>query len=40
MKRYLDKNVYEAAVERMAYIFAEFDNVLVAFSCGKDSGDA
>ena len=38
MKRYLDKNVYEAAVERMAYIFAEFDNVLVAFSCGKDSG--
>jgi predicted phosphoadenosine phosphosulfate sulfurtransferase len=38
MKQYLDKNVYEAAVERMAYIFNEFDNVLVAFSCGKDSG--
>lgn len=37
-KRYLDKNVYEAAIERIEYIFNEFDNVLVAFSGGKDSG--
>lgn len=38
MKKYLDKNVYDAAMERIAYVFAEFDNVLVAFSGGKDSG--
>lgn len=38
MKKYLDKNVYEAAIERIAYCFNEFDNVLVAFSGGKDSG--
>lgn len=31
-------NVYEAAQERLAIIFNDFDNVLVAFSCGKDSG--
>lgn len=31
-------NVYEAAMERMRIIFQEFDNVLVAFSAGKDSG--
>lgn len=36
-KQYLQKNVYEAALERFAYIFDEFDNVLVAFSGGKDS---
>jgi predicted phosphoadenosine phosphosulfate sulfurtransferase len=36
-KNYLNKNVYEAAMERIAYIFGEFDNVLVAFSGGKDS---
>lgn len=38
MKNYLNKNVYEAARERIAYCFNEFDNVLVAFSGGKDSG--
>ena len=38
MKKYLDKNVYEATMERIAYVFSEFDNVLVAFSGGKDSG--
>lgn len=32
------KNVYEAAMERIAYIFDEFDNVYVSFSGGKDSG--
>lgn len=31
-------NVLEAAQERLALIFRDFDNVLVAFSCGKDSG--
>lgn len=37
MKKYLQKNVYELAKERLDYIFTEFDNVLVAFSGGKDS---
>jgi len=32
------KSVYEVAMERMKIIFNDFDNVLVAFSCGKDSG--
>lgn len=32
------KNVYDAAMERIAYCFDEFDNVLVSFSGGKDSG--
>lgn len=36
-KRYLDINVYEASQKRIEYIFNEFDNVLVAFSGGKDS---
>ena len=37
-KSYQDINVYDAAKERIAYLFSEFDNVLVAFSGGKDSG--
>lgn len=37
-KKYLDINVYDAAQARISYIFEEFDNVLVAFSGGKDSG--
>lgn len=37
-KIYLDKNVLDATNERLDYIFNEFDNVLVAFSGGKDSG--
>ena len=37
-KIYTDKNVYEATKERLKYTFEEFDNVLVAFSGGKDSG--
>lgn len=32
------KNVYQAAMERLKLIFEDFENVLVAFSCGKDSG--
>ncbi|MBE6549454.1 MAG: DUF3440 domain-containing protein [Ruminococcaceae bacterium] len=35
---YTDKNVYEAYLERMDFIFREFDNILVSFSGGKDSG--
>lgn len=31
-------NVYDATIERLDTIFKEFENVLVAFSCGKDSG--
>lgn len=38
MKKYIDKNVYEKAIERIEYLFNEFDNVLVSFSGGKDSG--
>ena len=37
-KAYTDKNVYEAFVERMDYVFANFDNIYVSFSGGKDSG--
>lgn len=38
VKVYTDINVYDAAIERLKYVFEEFDNVLVAFSGGKDSG--
>lgn len=31
-------NVYQALQKRLAYIFAEFDNIYVSFSGGKDSG--
>ena len=31
-------NVYEAAKKRIAFIFSEFEQVVVAFSGGKDSG--
>lgn len=37
-KLYLDENVYDAAIKRIEYLFKTFDNVLVAFSGGKDSG--
>lgn len=37
-KIYTGKNVYEAFQERMDFIFAEFDNISVSFSGGKDSG--
>lgn len=39
-KKYLDINVHDAAIERIGYLFDEFDNVLVAFSGGKDSSVA
>lgn len=38
MKKYLNKNVYEVAQERLDYIFKEFEQVVIAFSGGKDSG--
>lgn len=37
-KIYQDKNVYDAARERLKVIFSEFDRVCVSFSNGKDSG--
>lgn len=37
-KVYLKENVYEAVQKRLEFIFNGFDNVLVAFSGGKDSG--
>ncbi len=37
IRKYSDKNVYEAFLERMHYIFREFDNIFVSFSGGKDS---
>ena len=39
MKRiYKDKNVYQAAVERVDYIFKNFERIYLSFSGGKDSG--
>lgn len=38
MKEQKPRNVWEAANERLKLIFNDFDNVLVALSCGKDSG--
>lgn len=37
-KQYEDKNVYDALIERLHFIFKEFDNIFVSFSGGKDSG--
>ena len=38
VKKYLDKNVYDAATERIAFIFKNFEKVYISFSGGKDSG--
>lgn len=38
MKKYLDKDVYQAAVERFDYIYTHFERVSISFSNGKDSG--
>lgn len=39
MKReYMQKNVYDAFLERLDLIFREFQNIYVSFSGGKDSG--
>ncbi len=38
MKQYLDIDVYQAFRLRIAALFSYFDNIIVAFSGGKDSG--
>ena len=37
-RKYLSENVYEALQKRLYFLFEEFDNILVSFSGGKDSG--
>lgn len=37
MRFYLNQTVWDAALERIAYLFDEFPNVVVNFSGGKDS---
>lgn len=37
MKIYLNQNVYDAALERMRWVFDEFPNVIAGVSGGKDS---
>lgn len=37
-KNYINENVYDASIERLKFIFEEFDKVHIAFSGGKDSG--
>lgn len=36
-KKYLNKNVYQVALERYDFIFQEFDNIYFSISGGKDS---
>ena len=38
VREYLHRNVYDAFLERMDFIFKEFDNIYISFSGGKDSG--
>ncbi len=38
IRKYKEQNVYDALLERLYYIFSEFDNIFVSFSGGKDSG--
>ena len=35
-KEYKEDNVLEAARQRIAYIFDEFENIIVSISGGKD----
>jgi len=35
---YKDKNVYDASIERLDFIFSNFERVYLSFSGGKDSG--
>ena len=37
MRIYTDQSVYDAALDRLRYVFSEFDNIVVDFSGGKDS---
>lgn len=36
-KKYLEKNVLEAAIERLEIIFNNFENIYFSVSGGKDS---
>jgi predicted phosphoadenosine phosphosulfate sulfurtransferase len=36
-RRYIDQNVYDAALERINYVLDTFDSIWVSFSGGKDS---
>jgi predicted phosphoadenosine phosphosulfate sulfurtransferase len=36
-KKYIDKNVYDASLERIAFIFKNFEKIYISFSGGKDS---
>lgn len=39
MRKYnQDKNVYDAAIERLDFVFANFERIYLSFSGGKDSG--
>ncbi|MCH5266547.1 MAG: DUF3440 domain-containing protein [Lachnospiraceae bacterium] len=38
IRKYTEQNVYDAFLERMEFIFQEFENIYVSFSGGKDSG--
>ena len=38
MKKYQKINVYEATKKRLKYLFEEFDQIIISFSGGKDSG--
>ncbi len=37
-REFIKDNVYEALQERLEFVFQEFDNIIVSFSGGKDSG--
>ncbi|MBQ8732583.1 MAG: DUF3440 domain-containing protein [Oscillospiraceae bacterium] len=37
-REYTGQNVYDALQDRLRFIFEEFDNILLSFSGGKDSG--
>ncbi|MBE6552248.1 MAG: DUF3440 domain-containing protein [Ruminococcaceae bacterium] len=37
-RKYIGVNVYDALIQRLKYLFEEFDNIFVSFSGGKDSG--
>ncbi len=37
-KQYQNKNVYDALLERLKFLFEEFENIYISFSGGKDSG--
>ena len=38
MRKYNEKNVYEASIDRLDFIFENFERIYLSFSGGKDSG--